>query len=303
MKTGSIQKGIKYIVNPDYRFALEAFQGRHRDVEDEEYLKRMYHGLTGKRLRLEHPVTFNEKLQWLKLYDRRPVYTTMADKYAAKQYIADRIGADYVIPTLGIWDRAEDIDFDALPSQFVLKTTHDSGSVVICRDKRTFDVKGAAETLNKSLNRDYYSLFREWPYKDIKRRILAEEFLDAGEEKVPNDYKVLCFNGVPKTISVHTGRFTNHRAYFFSPDWKPMEIAFPPYVPDQSIEIKQPEHLQEMLRLARTLSNGIAFLRTDFYEVDGRLYMGELTFFPASGFKKFVPPQSDETLGSWLTLS
>lgn len=270
-------------------------------MPDEAYLRLKYRIRMGKRLNLKNPRTFNEKMQWLKLYDRKPEYTTMVDKAAVKGYVAEKIGSQYIIPTLGIWDRFEDIDFSSLPDQFVLKCTHDSGGLVICRNKNTLDMTAAKEKIQKSLRTNYYYHGREWPYKDVKPRILAERFLQEASGDL-KDYKIMCFNGEPRCILVCAERSSAEgvKMSFFTPRWElmPLKRKHP------QIEgiVEKPEALEEMLSLAATLSKELPFGRVDFYEVAGRLYFGEITFFPASGLGKFDPEEWDETLGSWLCL-
>ena len=202
-------KLIKILKNPGYIFIALSRLGFFKKMNDEKYLCIVYKIRTGKTLNLENPKTFNEKLQWLKLYDRKIEYTTMVDKYAVKQYVADKIGENHIIPTLGVWDKFEDIDFDKLPNNFVLKCTHDSGGLVICRDKSKLDMNAAKKKLNKSLKRNYFYAGREWPYKDVKPRIIAEKYLEEKGKTVPEDYKVYCINGKPIYIVVFHNRF-NH---------------------------------------------------------------------------------------------
>lgn len=272
-----------------------------KKLSDEEYLSLVYKLRFGKKLNLESPKTFSEKLQWLKLYDRKPIYTTMVDKYEAKKYVADIIGEEYIIPTLGVWDKFEDIDFDTLPEQFVLKTTHDSGGVVICRDKKTFDIEKAKEKIESSLKREFYYLWREWPYKDVKPRIIAEKYMvdESGVEL--KDYKVFCFGGEPKFVNVDFDRFSDHKRNIYSTDWELLEISN--YYPrDPKRKIEKPEKLEEMMHLARMLSAGIPHIRVDFYSINDRIYFGELTFFHASGYKEFYPKKWNYIIGSWIEL-
>ena len=253
-----------------------------------------------KDLDLEHPETFNEKLQWLKLYDRRPEYTRMVDKYAAKAYVASVIGEEYIIPAYGVWDSFDDIDFDALPDQFVLKCTHGSGDAVIVRDKKKFDKAAAREKLTKSLRVDYYKIGREWPYKDVPRRILAEKYMAEESGLELNDYKVMCFCGKPKLIQVHMGRFGIHTQDFYDTDWNKLDIIQGSL--QSNILLQRPEALGKMLQLSSMLSKNISQLRVDWYCVAGQLYFGELTFFDAGGFEQFSPAEWDYTLGEWIQL-
>lgn len=272
-------------------------------LSDKTYLKLIYWLLVGEKLNLNNPQTFNEKLQWLKLYNRNPEYPRMVDKQEAKQYVASIIGDEYIIPTLGVWDRFEDIDFKALPNQFVLKCTHDSGSVVICKDKSTFDYKKARARIIRGLKNDLFWFGREWPYKNLTRKVIVEQFMKSDASGL-TDYKVHCFNGEPKLILVCKDRFTQTGLTedFFDPQWKQLDIQRSTH-PNASDKIAKPEELLEMLALSKRLSENIPFLRVDFYIIEHKIYFSELTFFPASGFEKFVPEQYDKLLGSWINLT
>lgn len=269
---------------------------------DKFYLRCRFRLKLGYSLNLNAPQSYNEKLQWLKLYDKNPQYTRMVDKYEAKKYVASIVGEEYIIPTLGGWERFDDIDFDKLPQQFVLKTTHDSGGVVICRDKSKFDKAAARKKLEKSLRHDYYRTTKEWPYKNVKRRIIAEEYMEdeSGELK---DYKFFCFDGVPKALFIATDRFTVGEETKF--DFFDMEFNHLPFRnghPNANIKINKPNGFEQMQELAAKLSTGIPHLRVDFYNINGRIYFGELTFYHWSGLVPFVPREWDYIFGSWLTL-
>lgn len=255
-----------------------------------------------KKLNLDNPKTFNEKLQWLKLYDRKPEYTKMVDKYEAKKYIADLIGEEYVIPTLGVYDKFEDIDFSKLPNQFVIKCTHDSGGLVICKDKAKLNVEEAREKINKSLKRKYYKFGREWPYKNVKPRIIIEKYMEDDKTHQLIDYKIFNFNGMPKYIQLDFNRFQGHQRQMFDIDWKECEFMFV-YKNIEKTKIDKPNKLKEMIELAKILSKDIPFLRTDFYIVNEKVYIGELTFYPESGFGKFTPEEWDLKLGNMLDVS
>ena len=272
---------------------------------DRLFLKLKFRLVMGQKLDLKNPKTFNEKLQWLKLYNRKPEYTTMVDKYAVKQYVADKIGEQYIIPTLGVWDSVEDIDWDALPNQFVLKTTHGGGGggVVICKDKATFDKEVAKKRLQKSLDSDIYRSFREWPYKDVPKRIIAEQYMTDGGADL-EDYKVHNFNGTPRVILVCRDRFKDSPMIddFYSTDWQLLDVRRPGH-PNSPVAQAPPKELAEMLALSETLSKDIPFLRTDFYTIQGKVYFGELTFYPAAGMSKFDPEEWDEVFGKWLVIN
>lgn len=279
-------------------------------VPDEPYLKFLYKIRTGKKLRLHPPVTFNEKLQWLKIHDHNPEYSRLADKAEVKKYIAQTIGPEYVIPQLGIWDRAEDIDFDSLPQQFVLKCTHDSGSIVICKDKNNFDKAKAVKVLSKAVKRNFYNSKREWAYKGLKGRIIAEKYMEdhlvegQASDEALSDYKLFCFNGEPKTVFVVRGGHgdeskTQRRMY--DTDWNLLHAGFQGKAPITEPE-ERPKQLKEMLELAKKLSKGIPFVRVDFYIINEKIYFGEMTFFHMSGCGKFTPDSFDKTLGDMLSL-
>lgn len=247
------------------------------------------------------PKSYNEKIQWLKLYDRDPRYGEMVDKAAVKNLVSRMIGPEYLIPTLGVWDRPEDVDFDALPDRFVLKCTHDSGSVVLCPDKEKLDRQGAMKILHRGMARNYYKEYREWPYRDVPRRILAEVYLNDGTGPVPSDYKVMCFQGEPKLVILHQGRFGKHTMDFYDTDWNRMRITRVGQARSET-DAPRPECLEKMLELSGVLSRGIPHLRVDWYICGGKLYLGELTFYNNSGFGPFVDPRDDELLGSWIRL-
>lgn len=271
-------------------------------ISDKAYLKYMYRAHLGKKLDLKNPKTFNEKLQWLKLYNRNPRYVDLVDKYEVKRIVAEEIGEEHIIPTLGVWERFEDIDFDTLPNQFVLKCTHDSGSVVICRDKSTFDMEKAREKLARKLKSNLFWHGREWPYKNVKPRILAEKYMEDKSLGELRDYKFFCFGGKVKCFKIDYDRFLEHRANYYRPDCGLLRFGEAVCPPDFERKISFPDSLEKMVELAEKLSCGQPFLRVDFYDVNGQLYFGELTFFPASGFGPFVPEEWDLTLGEWIDL-
>ena len=270
-------------------------------VPDKLCLELLYRAAMGKKLRLDPPVTFTEKLQWIKLYDRRDIYTTMVDKIAAKQWAAEKIGAEHIIPTLGTWKHFDEIDFDALPEQFVLKCNHDSHSAIICRDKTTLDREKARAKLEKSLKKNYYYDSRQWPYKNVPPMILAEQYLPGDESGDLRDYKFFCFGGVPKLMYVAQGRSAG-AVYgdFFDMDYRHLDLKIDhdtaPVPPEK------PQTFEKMRAAAAVLSAGIPQVRADFYELNGEFYFGEMTFFHCGGFYPFTPAEWDETLGSWIEL-
>lgn len=270
--------------------------------DDRKYLETLFPLRVGYHLNLDNPQTYCEKLQWLKLYDRRPEYTQMVDKVEAKKYVSEIIGEKYIIPTLAVYDRAEDIDFDALPSQFVLKCTHDSGGGVICKDKTLLDRKTTVKKLKKFLKKNYFCKNREWPYKNIKPRIIAEQYLTDGGGEL-NDYKFFCFAGVPKVMFIATERFNKNEETKF--DFYDMNFNHLPFTnghPNAYVRPKKPMRFEEMKSLAAKLSVNIPQIRVDFYEVNGNVYFGELTFFHWSGMKPFVPVEWDYKFGELIHL-
>ena len=301
------QKFKRYLSNPLRIFLKPWICLAPYIKSDELFLRGRYLFQMGKPLHLNPPRTFNEKLQWLKLHDRRPEYTIMVDKYAVKEYVAKTIGEQYVVPLLAVWDSVDDIDISNLPNQFVLKTTNGGGgsSVVICKDKGLFDIETAKDKLrwdNNSSKGDFYVRAREWPYKNVPYRVIAEKYLDSGSEGL-TDYKIHSFNGIPKVILTCCERFSKKGLAedFYSDKWTHLELSRPQTRHSEK-QIEQPETLQEMLSLSKKLSERIPFVRTDFYTVGGRVYFGEMTFYPATGMKPFVPAEWDKKLGEWIEL-
>ena len=273
-----------------------------RFVPDKWYVKLEYRCLMGKRLDLKHPKTFNEKLQWLKIYDRRPEYTTMVDKYAVKQYVADRIGEQYVIPTLGVWDRPEQIEWDSLPDKFVLKCTHNSGGLVICKDKKKLDKDAAIKKLSDALERDYYLASREWPYKNVPRRIIAEQYLEDATIEDLRDYKFFCFNGKMRVFKIDFDRQTDHKANYFDRNGKLLPYGEKVCPPQKDKQLEIPQNLEEMIKFVEKLSETLPFGRIDFYNVNGKVFFGEITLFPAGGFGAFTDEKFDNELGRYIKL-
>lgn len=266
---------------------------------------RIYYWLEMRQpLNLTNPVLFNEKLQWLKLYDCRPEYCVMADKFAVKPYVAKIIGDEYIIPTIGDWDTPYDIDWDTLPDSFVLKTNHDGGGngIVICRDKSSLDKKKAINTLLFSWRRNTYRIAREWSYKNIRKKILAEPYMEDNKSGELRDYKFFCFDGVPKVMFVVTERGVKEKANFdfFDMDFNHLEIYTDCPVADYSIE--KPASFEEMKEIAAKLSKGIPFVRVDLYEINDRPYFGEFTFYHSGGTGLLKPDIWNRTLGDWITL-
>lgn len=271
-------------------------------LDDESFLKLLFFHHLGYWPNLKHPQSFNEKLQWLKLHDYKPEYTTMVDKILVKDYVASKIGEEYIIPTLAVYDKLEDVDLEKLPNEFVLKCNHDSGGICICSDKSKLNKKRMYQRLNRALKRDYAAYNREMPYKFVERKILAEKYIDdlAGDIK---DYKVHCFNGEPQFILVCSDRFSKSglKEDFYDTDWNKLPFKRPEY--EHSAQgTEKPLVLDQLLELSRKLSRGIPFLRTDFYIINDKILFGELTFFPSSGLGKFEPKEADYTIGEMLKL-
>lgn len=299
-----IKKIIGYIFRNPRALMLAVLVRISPIMPDRLYLKLLYYAHMGHKLNLDNPQTFSEKLQWLKLYNRKPEYTTMVDKYEAKKYVANIIGEEYIIPTLGVWDSFDEIDFDKLPDKFVLKTTHGGGNtgVVICRDKATFDKESAKTRLNASLKQCIYKHLKEWPYKNVKHRIIAEVFIETQEYQDLPDYKFFCFNGEPKLCQVIAGRDNVMTVDFYDKEWTHQPFHEPKNYPFSGQEYNKPKCLDEMWNLATKLSQNQPFLRVDFYEINNKIKFGELTFFPTSGFGGFDPKEWDYTFGSWIKL-
>lgn len=272
---------------------------------DALYLRLVFRAVKGKWPRLRQPRTFCEKLQWLKLHDRDPFYSQLADKYEVRRHVAGQLGGEYLIPLVGgPWDSAADIDFDALPEQFVLKCTHDSGSLVICRDKAALDREATRARLERSLKRNYFLSGREWPYKGIRGRIIAEKYMEEPGSPALTDYKVFCFNGVPRTVLTVTGGHEDEAQIcrrMYDTDWNLLPVGLNGKPPVQQPQ-PRPEQLEEILALAEKLGAGKRHVRVDFYVIDGRVYFGEVTFFHMSGLVLLDPPEWDDTFGSWIDL-
>lgn len=274
----------------------------NRVFPDKAYLKLKYRLTMGKKLDLNPPESFNEKLQWLKLYNPNNEYRIITDKYLRRKYIAEKIGEEYLVPLLGVWDRAEDIDFDKLPDKFVLKCTHNSGlGMCICKDKSKLDIGKVRKELNRGLKEKYFYGGREWCYKNIKPRIIAEKYLTDESGTELKDYKFMCFGGRAECLFVCSERFGGGlRVTFFDREWN--RLPFERKYPASENEIDKPKNFEKMIELAECLSQNIPFTRVDFYNVDGKIYFGEMTFYPGSGFEEFTPEIWDYKLGDLIDL-
>lgn len=270
-------------------------------LPDSTYLKLIFYARLGYRLNLKSPKTFNEKIQWLKLYDKHPEYTRMVDKVDAKEYVASIIGQEYIIPTFGVWDSIQDIDWEKLPQQFVVKSTNDSGGVVVCKDKSLFNVDKAVEKLQRTGNRDYTKINKEYPYHNVSHRYIAEQYLEDESGFELKDYKIFCFNGVPKFLFVATGRQQNDTRFdFFDCEFNHLPVKNGH--PNADIQPTKPQNFEEMLEIASRLSQGIPHVRVDLYNVKGRVYFGEMTFFHWSGIVPFEPIEWDYKFGEYIKL-
>ncbi len=271
-------------------------------LPDKIYIKWMYRLKMGRKLNIDYPKRFTEKLQWLKLYDHDPFYSIIVDKYEVKSYVARLIGMDYVIPTIGVWNEPEEIKIETMPEKFVLKTTNGGGGtgVVICKEKSKFNFNAAVIKLRKSLNTNLYKLQREWPYKNIPPRIIAEKYME-DESGELRDYKFYCFNGEPKVLLIASNRFTNHNFNYYDMKFNPLPIHSA--VGGKSdIVFQRPSSFDEMVELSRKLSQGFVHVRVDLYYVDQKIYFGELTLYDSSGYDNLSSDSEDLLWGSWLQL-
>ena len=282
-------------------FLLKKVKYMLRFVPDKLYIQMYYFAHFKKFCNLKNPKTYNEKLNWLKLHDRNPLYTTLVDKYAAKEYVARIIGNGYIIPTLGVWDTFDDIDFDKLPNQFVLKCTHDSEGLVIVQDKNKLDKDAAKKKIEAALRQNFYYIGREWPYKNVKPRIIAEQYMEDHVDGELRDYKFFCFNGEPKAMFIASDRASDHVKFdYFDMQFNHLDIK--QKYPHAQKTLRKPVTFEEMIEFSKILSKGYLHVRVDFYEVDGHLYFGELTFYHFSGFMPFEPDRWDKVFGEWLEL-
>ena len=297
-----IKKIIKIIKNPKKILIYTFNKNLYKFFKDKIFLKLKYKLVMNKELDLENPKTFNEKLQWLKLYDRNPEYTKMVDKYEAKQYVASIIGEEYIIPTLGIYDKFDDIDFSKLPNEFVMKPTHDSGTVIVCKDKSKLDIKECRKKINKALKRNYYYVHREWPYKNVKPRIIIEKYIvDENNELL--DYKFSCFNGYVDNVMVCIDRKINDtKFYFFNRNWELLRINKRGIEAPVNFQLPKVKNMEKMFRITEKLSKDLKYNRIDLYNVDGKIYFGEFTFFPQAGFEINLTKDADKYMGDLIKL-
>lgn len=295
-------KIIKALKNPYYACELLLNQFAPY-VSDERFVKWKYYLNFKKKLSLENPQTFNEKLQWLKLYDQHEEYTKMVDKCEAKKYVASIIGEEYIIPTLGVYNRFDEIDFDKLPNQFVLKCTHNSGGIVICKDKATLDICKAKKLMDRWIKINPFWKNREYPYKGITPRIIAEKYMEDESGYELKDYKFFCFDGKARMLFVASDRGmvnTETKFDFYDTNWN--HLPFTNGHPNSDKIISKPSHFDVMVKLVERLSKGLPHVRVDLYNINGKIYFGEMTFFHWSGLVPFIPIEWDYKIGQWLEL-
>ncbi len=288
---------------------VDAFVRRYCSwLPDKPYLQIRYRCNMGRWIDWENPTLYQEKLQWLKVYNRKEQYTKMVDKISAKEYAASIIGEKYIIPTLGVWNHFDEIDFNCLPERFVLKTNNGGGNtgVIVCKNKSKLDKKAAKECLEKSLASSIYKSYREWPYKNVVPKIFAEEYMEDDTEFNKgglSDYKFTCFNGIADNVMVCCDRSSgNTKFYFFDREWNVLPLNKRGLETDPSFKLPKPDCIEEMFEIAGKLSAGVPFLRVDLYYINGRPYFGETTFFPASGFDPNILPQTEILFGNKIQL-
>lgn len=299
-----MNKILFFLKNPCYFITIPASRGWLDWVPDGIYIKILYRLMTGEKCNLKNPETYNEKLQWLKLHDRKPEYANMVDKYEVRKIIEETIGEEYLIPCYGVFNSYDEIDFEKLPEQFVLKCTHDSGSVIICKNKAEFNIEEAKRKIEKALKRDYYSAYREWPYKFVKPRIIIEKYMvdESGDDL--KDFKVMCFNGRAEVIEVHENRFTEgkeHTQTFYDRNWSKL-----PIVQEGLMYVKEERSMPVLLPVIMDLSEKLAkdmyHARIDWYLIKEKIYFGEITFFDGSGFESFPNREDNIFLGELIKI-
>ena len=304
-----MNKIVRFAKDKAFRIEALAKRGFFNGMSDEAFITMRYNSFFKTPLDLDNPQTLNQKLQWLKLHDRNPRYPDLVDKYEAKRVVGSIIGQDHIIPTYGVWDRIDDIDFDKLPDKFVIKTTHDCGTSVVCRDKASFDIEKYRPMLQKSLDGSYFIIGREWPYRDLKPRIIAEEYrLDDSsapvEKQELSDYKFYCFDGYVDCVMICFDRASGDtKFYFFDDKWELLRINKRGKAAPADFTLPRPACLDEMFAIARELSKGIPFVRVDLYQSDNRVFFGEMTFYPQSGWDPNYLPESDLRFGRLIDLT
>lgn len=307
-----IKRTISNILSNPYMFFHYAdMLGFLRYMSDEQWIKTMWRVRTGRNINLENPRGFNEKLNWIKLYDRNPQYTNMVDKYLVRDYIRDTIGEDYLFPLLGVWDNANDINFESLPNEFVLKCNHNSGEgMCVCKDKSVLNTEEVRKKIQIALGKNYYLSEREWPYKNVQPKVICEKFMKdnspANHTGTLIDYKFHCFNGEPKFLyvgvdDISEGSKGELKLSFLDMNWETPEYYRKDHKP-MPIKVDKPKTFDEMVYVARKLSKGIPFVRVDLYSIDDKVYFSEFTFFPGGGFGFFSPEKWENLIGDWIEL-
>lgn len=301
MKINLIRRKFRTFIDNPSTFPIKLLYKISPLLDDKDYLKLLYRLTTGSSLNLEDPVTFGEKLQWLKIYYRKPIMTQMVDKHEAKNYVAKIIGDKYVTKTYGVWNSFDEINFNDLPNQFVLKTTHDQGGIVVVSDKHELNKDLARAKLTKHLKTKHYYLTREWPYKNVKPKIIAEQLLIDNENNYLIDYKFLCFDGDPKIMYIKHKDNLGYCFDFFDMDFNRLDITDAGY-PNSDLKIEKPSNWESMVSLAKKLSKDWPHIRVDFYSVNSQIYFGELTFFTRGGIYPYTPNKWNYILGEWINL-
>ena len=304
-----MSKILDVLKSPKHLWLTLDQRGFFKWIPDKIYIIIKYKIKTNKKLDLRNPKSFNEKLQWLKLYDQNPAYIVMADKEAVKKYVASKIGEEHIVPTIGKWNDVDEINFNELPNQFVLKVNHDSGGIIVCKDKEKLDVEKAKKKIKKCLLSNGYWYGREWIYKEITPCIIAEKYLEEKEHldiQGLTDYKFYCFNGIPKFLYVAKSNFIdgekNDLLSIYDLKWNQTPFQRIDHMP-LPYKIERPDGFNQMIEFSKILSKDIPFVRVDWYEINGIVYFGEMTFFPGSGYGEFSPDKYNYIIGNWITLS
>lgn len=297
----SISTAFRLLKDPVRMIPPLSDRGLLNWLPDSMYISLKYQGMTGKKLNLKEPKGFNEKLQYLKLNNRNPAYIEYVDKYRVRRYVSDVLGDSYLVPFYGKWDQAEDISFEKMPDTFVLKCNHDSGSIKVIKNKSQISLSEIKKYYTKRIKRSPYYYGREWPYKYVKPCIIAEAYLEDNTGEL-RDYKFFCFDGEVRFFKVDFDRFNNHRANYYDTQRRLLPISEMLVPNDIHADIVLPNEIEKMIELAEKLSKNIPFVRVDFYDVNGAIYFGEMTFFPGSGFDPFLPEEWEMKIGDMLTL-
>lgn len=299
--SSKIKTAVELVKTPQKLLLPAGQNGLLKFLPDKVYLKAVFKAETGYTLDLDHPKTYNEKLQWIKLYDRKPEYIAYADKYLVRDYIAKKLGEKYLVPLIGVYKKTEDIHWDELPNRFVLKCNHASGTNIICKNKNELDFFAVEKQLNSWLKKNAFWGAREWCYKNIEPCIICEEFIETQDGNTPDDYKFMCFNGDPRLIQVHHDRYGDHTLDYYTPEWKKADLQRI----DADIsarDVEKPDKLEEMLFIARELSKDMYYARIDLYYIKEKIYFGEITLYPTGGFSTFTRYEDDLLLGSYIKL-